>query len=147
MILPKNMPCYNLFSCGTDAAVLISIIMIKGIGIDICGIKRLERAVKKNKAFLRRVFSEREIQYCSGKKNSILNYAGRFAAKEAFIKAVSTDKSIKLNEIEVVNNIHGKPEIVLNPVISAVLKKKKGKNLNISISHTHDAAAAVCIIT
>ena len=121
--------------------------MIKGIGIDICDIKRLESAVKKNKLFLKRVYSEREIQYCSGKKNSILNYAGRFAVKEAFIKAVSTDKTIKLNEIEVVNNSNGKPEIVLNNVIKAVLKKKKAKKLSISISHTHDAAAAVCIIT
>lgn len=122
-------------------------IMIKGIGIDICDIKRLQAAIKKNKRFLKRVYSEREIGYCSGKKNSILNYAGRFAVKEAFIKAVSTDKTMNLNEIEIVNNSHGKPEIVLSPMIKAVLKKKKGKNLNISISHTHDAAAAVCIIT
>ena len=121
--------------------------MIKGIGIDICDIKRLASAIKKNKRFLKRVYSVREINYCSAKKNSILNYAGRFAVKEAFIKAVSTDKTINLNEIEVVNNAHGKPEIVLSPVIKAVLKRKKGKNLNISISHTHEAAAAVCIIT
>ncbi len=122
-------------------------IMIKGIGIDICDIKRLQTAIKKNKRFLKRVYSEREIAYCSAKKNSILNFAGRFALKEAFIKAVSTDKTIKLKEIETVNNAHGKPEIVLSPVIKAILKKKKGKSLSISISHTHDAAAAVCIIT
>jgi holo-[acyl-carrier protein] synthase len=121
--------------------------MIKGIGIDICDIKRLAAAIKKNKRFLKRVYSEREIGYCSGKRHSILNYAGRFAVKEAFIKAVSNDKTINLNQIEVVNNSNGKPEIVLNEVIKAVLKKKKGKNLSISISHTHDAAAAVCIIT
>jgi holo-[acyl-carrier protein] synthase len=121
--------------------------MIKGIGIDICDIKRLQSAIKKNKRFLKRVYSDREIKYCSAKKNSILNYAGRFAVKEAFIKAVSNDKSINLNEIEVVNNQNGRPEIVLSSVIKAVLKKKKGRNLNISISHTHTSAAAVCIIT
>ncbi|MEI7541657.1 MAG: holo-ACP synthase [bacterium] len=121
--------------------------MIKGIGVDICDIKRLKTAIKKNKRFLKRVYSDREIQYCSGKKNSILNFAGRFAVKEAFIKAVSTDKSISLNEIEVVNNNHGKPEIVLNLAIKTILKKKKAKNLSISISHTHNAAVAVCILT
>ncbi len=121
--------------------------MIKGIGIDICDIKRLKNAITGNKRFLKRVYSEREIKYCSAKKHSILNYAGRFAVKEAFIKAVSFDKTISLNEIEVLNNSHGKPEIVLNAKVRSLMKKKKGTGLNISISHTHDAAAAVCVIT
>jgi holo-[acyl-carrier protein] synthase len=121
--------------------------MIKGIGLDICDIKRLSAAIRKNRRFLKRVYSEREIAYCREKKHSILNFAGRFAVKEAFIKAVSIDKSIHLNEIEVLNNANGKPEVVITPRIRALLKKKKGSSLNVSISHTHDAAAAVCVIT
>jgi len=122
-------------------------IMIKGIGIDICDIKRLGKAIRKNKRFLKRVYSEREINYCGPKKNSILHYAGRFAVKEAFIKAVSFDKTIKLNEVEVINNRQGRPDIAMTPAIKALLKKKKGKDINISISHTHAAAVAVCVIT
>ncbi len=122
-------------------------IMIKGIGIDICDIERFKKAVKKNRKFLARIFSAGEIAYCRVKKNAVLHYAGRFAVKEAFIKAVSTDKSIALNEIEVANDGFGKPEIVLSPRIKGLLRSKKGKKLSISISHTHDAAAAVCVIT
>lgn len=121
--------------------------MIKGIGIDICNIKRFETAVKKNRKFLARVFSSGEIAYCRMKKNSVLHFAGRFAVKEAFIKSVSVDKTIALNEIEVANDRNGKPEIVLTPRIKAVLKLKKGKKLSVSISHTHNSAAAVCVIT
>lgn len=121
--------------------------MIKGIGIDICDIKRFGAAIRKNGRFLARVFSPGEIAYCRMKKNSVIHFAGRFAVKEAFIKSVSTDKTIALNEIEVVNDRYGKPEIAMTPRIRAVMRLKKGKKLSVSISHTHNSAAAVCVIT
>lgn len=121
--------------------------MIKGIGIDICDIKKLAKAIKGSKKFLLRVYSAKEIKYCSSKKRGMLNYAGRFAAKEAFIKAVANDKGIRLNEIEIINDAYGKPEIQLSPKIRAVLKRKKAAKLSLSITHTAAAAAAVCIIT
>ncbi|MCE5300841.1 MAG: holo-ACP synthase [Spirochaetia bacterium] len=121
--------------------------MIKGIGIDICDIKRLEKVIKNNRAFLKRVYSPAEIMYCSGKKRPGIHYAGRFAVKEAFIKALSTDKSIPLNAIEVKNDVHGKPSLVITPRIRAALKKKNAVRLEVSISHTHTSAAAVCIIS
>lgn len=121
--------------------------MIKGIGIDICDIKKLKRAMNKNKKFISRVYSPGEIKYCGAKKRGMQNFAGRFAAKEAFIKAVANDKSLRLNEIEVVNDAHGRPEIVVNKKIRAILKRKKAKGLSLSITHTQAAAAAVCVIT
>jgi holo-[acyl-carrier protein] synthase len=121
--------------------------MIKGIGIDICDIKKLAKAIKAGKKFLSRVYSAREIAYCSAKKRGMLNYAGRFAAKEAFIKAVANDKSIRLNEIEIINDRHGRPVIQISAKIWAVLKRKKASKLSLSITHTGTAAAAVCIIT
>jgi len=121
--------------------------MIKGIGIDICDISKLAKAIKGNKKFLKRVYSAGEIKYCGSKKRSILHYAGRFAAKEAFIKAVAVDKSIRLNEIEIINDAHGKPEIQLSAKIRAVLKRRKASKLSLSITHTAAAAAAVCVIT
>ncbi len=120
--------------------------MIRGIGIDICDVKKLKTAVKKNKKFLTRVFSAMEIVYCKGKKESFLHYAGRFAVKESFIKAVSVDKLIRLNEIETKNNRNGKPDIIVKGKVKALLKKKKAKKIMISISHTKAAAAAVCIL-
>ena len=121
--------------------------MIKGIGIDICDVKKLAKAIKGNKKFLTRVYSAEEIRYCGAKKRGIQNYAGRFAAKEAFIKAVANDKTIRLNGIEIINDAHGKPEIQLNAKIKAVLKRKKASKLSLSITHTAEAAAAVCVIT
>ncbi|HRU38554.1 MAG TPA: holo-ACP synthase [Candidatus Goldiibacteriota bacterium] len=120
--------------------------MIKGLGIDICDVKKLARAMKKNKKFSKRVYSAAELKYCSSKRNSLLSLAGRFAAKEAFIKAVGDDKSIRLSEIEIVNDRHGKPAIRLGPKIKAVLKRKKAKSLSLSITHTDSAAAAVCLL-
>ncbi len=119
--------------------------MIKGIGVDICDIRKLNAAIERSKKFLTRVFSKREIQYCKTKKNSILHLAGRFAAKEAFIKAVS-NKSIKLIEIETINDKSGRPDIRVTKTIKSVLKKKNASRINLSISHTDSTAVAVCVI-
>ncbi len=120
--------------------------MIKGIGIDICDIKRLKTAAGKNRGFIKRVFSGHEIKYCSAKKQPFLHYAGRFAVKESFIKAVSTDRAIKLREIETKNTTKGKPEIIKNSRVNKALKKVKAKKIHVSISHTGGAAAAVCVL-
>ncbi|MBN2753794.1 MAG: holo-ACP synthase [Candidatus Goldbacteria bacterium] len=120
--------------------------MIRGIGIDITDVKKLKTAVRRNKRFLLRVFNQFEIDYCSGKKNSMLHFAGRFAVKEAFIKAVSDVKGIALNSISTSNNKNGKPEIQITPEIKKIMAMKKAKSILITISHTDTAAAAVCIL-
>lgn len=119
--------------------------MIKGIGVDICDIRKLKAAMERSKKFLTRVFSKREIQYCRTKKNFIMHLAGRFAAKEAFIKAVS-DKKIKLIEIETMNDKSGRPDIKITRTIESILKKKSASRINLSISHTDSTSVAVCII-
>ena len=120
--------------------------MIRGIGIDICDMNKLKRAIKERRGFLKRVFSPAEILYCSGKKRPILHYAGRFAAKEAFIKAVSIDRGIRLNMIDTRNDAHGRPGITVNTSVRALLRKKRAKKIMISITHTKTAAAAVCVL-
>lgn len=125
--------------------MIIFDIMIKGIGVDICDIRKLKTAIKRNSKFVTRVFSDAEIKYCKTKKNNILHFAGKFAAKEAFIKAVS-NKSIKLPDIEIINDKNGRPDIKLTQKIKQILKKKKAKRINLSISHTDSTAVAVCII-
>ena len=121
--------------------------MIVGLGIDICDTDKLKRPLKTNKRFVKRVFSDREIVYCKArKKNALMHFAGRFAVKEAFIKAVSVDKDIPLCEIETVNNKDGRPEILMNAKIKRMLKKKGAKMMNITISHIDSIAVAVCIL-
>jgi holo-[acyl-carrier protein] synthase len=119
--------------------------MIKGIGVDICDIRKLKTAIERSSKFLTRVFSDTEIQYCRTKKNSILHFAGKFAAKEAFIKAVS-NKSIKLLDIETINDKNGRPDIKLTKKIKQILKEKKASRINLSISHTDSTAVAVCVV-
>ena len=77
---------------------------IFGIGTDIVNIKRMEKSLKRHGTkFKKRVFSEKEINYCEKKKNSGAFYAKRFAAKEAFSKALGTGirKDISLKNIEI----------------------------------------------
>ncbi len=119
--------------------------MIIGLGIDICDINKLKRPLK-NKRFLKRVFSKKEIEYCKIKKNAILHFAGRFAVKEAFLKAVSDRKDIPLCKIETVNDAYGKPEIAKTPFVKNLLKKKKVKKIFISISHIDALSVAACIL-
>ncbi|MFN3967013.1 MAG: holo-ACP synthase, partial [Endomicrobiia bacterium] len=77
------------------------------IGIDIVEVKRIAQLIK-NKRFLKRIFSEDEIKYCSSRKNSSQHFAVRFAAKEAVWKALS-DKKLTHKDINITNKKNGKP--------------------------------------
>ena len=119
-----------------------------GIGIDICDVQRFER-LQKNKAFIERIFSDNEIEYCTNKrKASAQSFAARFAAKEAFLKALGTGigKGIRLKEIEVRNNQSGSPGIILHGKSRETVKKLKTGNIQVSISHEKNTAVAVVII-
>ena len=126
---------------------------IFGIGTDIVNIKRIERILKKkNNNFKNRIFSNKEINYCDNKKNSSSYYAKRFAAKEAFSKALGTGigKNIDLKNIEISNNAYGKPYILLKGKVGDYLKKKvKNKKYNIYLSLSDDKpwAQATVIIS
>ena len=100
---------------------------IFGIGTDIVNIKRMDNSLKKHGlSFKKKIFSKLEISYCEKKKNSSAFYAKRFAAKEAFSKALGTGirKGVNLKNIEVSNNASGKPSISLKGTLAAYLKKK-----------------------
>ena len=106
---------------------------IFGIGTDIVNIKRIEHLLKKHGfSFKNRIFSKKEISYCEKKKNSSSFYAKRFAAKEAFTKALGTGirKGVNLKNIEITNNVYGKPLILLKGNLSRYLKKKKLRVIN-----------------
>ena len=126
---------------------------IFGVGTDIVSMKRIQKILKKyNSSFKRKIFSHDEITYCESKKNSLASYAKRFAAKEAFTKALGTGfgNKISLKDIEVINNKSGKPNIKLTGYVAQHLKKKiKNKKFNVHLSLSEDKpwACATVIIS
>jgi len=126
---------------------------IFGIGTDIVNIRRIERSLKKHKfSFKNKIFSKKEISYCEKRKNSGAFYAKRFAAKEAFSKALGTGirKGVNLKNIEITNNVHGKPSISLKGNLANYLKKKikcKKYDIHLSLSDDKPWAQATVIIS
>ena len=111
--------------------------MILGIGIDIIEVERIAKACS-NERFLSRVFTEKELEYSLNKKNKFQHLAGRFAAKEAFFKALG--KRVGWRDIEIVNLPSGKPVIkILNPDYSF-------NKVHLSLAHLEKYALAVVII-
>ena len=126
---------------------------IFGIGTDIVNIKRMEKSIKRyDKKFKKRIFSDNEIIYCEKKKHPAAFYAKRFAAKEALTKAlgVGIRKGIDLKNIEICNNLQGKPSIKLKGNVNTLLKNKiKNKKYYIYLSLSDDKpwAQATVIIS
>ena len=117
--------------------------MISGLGTDIIEIERIKRAVA-NKNFRDNVFTELEQVYCQSRgKNSAASYAARFAAKEAFFKALGTGILMPLTDIEIINDERGVPKINLRGRVAALAESKK---FSLSLSHSKEFATAVCII-
>ncbi len=126
---------------------------IFGIGTDIVNIKRINKILKKKGyVFKNKIFSKKEISYCDKKKTPASFYAKRFAAKEAFSKALGTgiNKDVSLKNIEVFNDLLGKPEIKLKGKLDYILKKRMKKNkykIYLSLSDDAPWAQATVIIS
>lgn len=118
--------------------------MIKGVGIDIIEIKRIKSVIEKfGDRFFQRILTDKEIEYCkSFKTKSELHFAGRFASKEAYSKAIGTgiSKDFGWKDIEILNDKRGKPYI--NHVVKNEYSELK---FHISISHTDEYASAVVV--
>ena len=126
--------------------------IIYGIGTDIVNVKRIKDAIRKNnRAFKKRIYTNFEIKTCERRKNKAECFAKRFAAKEAFFKAVSAGNKLKFNEIEVKNNSLGAPKLVIKGLSLKNLKKIfKNKKFKIHLSLSDDkpwAVASVIIFT
>ena len=126
---------------------------IFGIGTDIVNVKRMEKSLRRNgDTFKKRIFSKNEIIYCEKKGNPFTFYAKRFAAKEAFSKALGTGirKGVNLKNIEISNNAYGKPFILLKGNLANYLKKKvkcKKYDIHLSLSDDTPWAQATVIIS
>ena len=124
---------------------------IYGIGTDIVDISRIKIVFNKNRNFKKKIFSLNEITTIEGKLNKIVNYSKRFAAKEAFSKALGTGISngISFNEISINNNNKGKPYIKLlgktKFIVNRIIKKKY--KIFLSISDEKKYAVAMVVIS
>ena len=122
---------------------------ILGIGVDIIENKRIKEAIK-NKSFINRVYSAREQRQSNSMKNKVAFFSKRFAAKEAFSKALGTGVSngINFNEIIVLNKNSGKPYINIIGQTKKILNKKfKRKKSKISLSLSDEKKYAVAFVT
>jgi holo-[acyl-carrier protein] synthase len=122
---------------------------ILGLGTDIVEVARIEKLLKdKREEFLARVFTPTEIEYCHGKARPQIHFAARFAAKEAFMKAIGTGwaKGVGFNQIGVCNNEDGKPTLKITGEAKAVLDGLGPSFLWISISHAREYATATVVI-
>ena len=123
--------------------------MIVGTGIDITEVPRIREAIEHHgERFLKRVFTEGEIQYCESKANRIERYAARFAAKEAGMKAIGTgwNHGVRWRDIEVARKPGGRPTLLLHGKAAEFAAKLGAKNIALSLTHTAEEAMAQVIL-
>jgi holo-[acyl-carrier protein] synthase len=115
------------------------------VGIDIIEVRRIEKAMKKwGDRFIKRVFLPQEIASCSSKRDPFACFSGRFAAKEAFSKALGTGiRVLSWKDIEVVQNRMGKPYLIIRGRSKELLGNRQH---DVSISDTDSLATAIVII-
>jgi holo-[acyl-carrier protein] synthase len=122
--------------------------MIVGMGIDIAEVKRIGAVIESQKErFLRRVFTLDEVAYCEQFKNRYERYAGRFAVKEAAMKALGTgwSRGVRWIDLEVVRERSGRPTLALKGEAKKIAEALGVKNIAVSIAHTAEQAIAQVI--
>ncbi len=120
--------------------------MIIGIGNDIIEIERVRRAVS-SEHFKSKVFTINEQNYCESRGvQSAVSYAARFAAKEAFFKALGTGIFTALTNVEILNNDSGQPQIFLYGTAKDFAEKLHVKKIFVSLSHCHEYATAFAVL-
>lgn len=122
---------------------------MKGLGIDLCGVERIERELKRSDAFLRRFFTDGERAYIASRgRMGAQSAAAMFAAKEAFLKAVGAGigGGIALDEIAVEHLPGGAPVYRLTGAAQVRLGELGAERAFLSLTHEAGMAAAVCVI-
>jgi len=121
--------------------------MIHGIGIDLTLMAKISESIK-SAAFRNKVFTPAEIESCEAVANSIERYAGKFAAKEAFMKAIGKGirQEVWFSQIEVLNHGSGAPYIQVHGEAKRVISALGGVRIHVSISHAGELAVAVVIL-
>jgi holo-[acyl-carrier protein] synthase len=119
--------------------------MIVGLGMDITEVDRMAAAIsRRGRPFLQRVFTPAEIAYCEKHRNRAERFAGRFAAKEAAMKALGTGwaRGVRWIDIEVVREPSGKPTLKLSGASRDIADRLGVKNIAVTITHDGNTALA-----
>lgn len=122
---------------------------MKGLGMDLCEISRIEQAIEKNERFLQRWYTAEEQAYILARgKAGAQSAAAMFAAKEAFLKAagVGIGRGIAMTEVAVGHDEMGAPHYVLTGAAQQKLQEMGAQRAWLTLSHEAGMAAAVCVI-
>lgn len=120
--------------------------MVKGIGVDIIEIERIEKSIRESgDHFLHKIFTPQEVVYCNSKPKSFQHFAARFAAKEALSKALSTGwrGEFRWKDVEVANETSGQPRIELHGSLQETLAQC---TVLLSLSHSASHVVAMVVI-
>ncbi|MEE9121880.1 MAG: holo-ACP synthase [Syntrophobacteria bacterium] len=123
--------------------------MIRGIGVDIVKVDRIEQAVERwGYRFLKRIFTAAEIERCQQRARPAQCLALRFAAKEAFAKALGLGmrKGLRWRDIEVVHDHLGKPGLLLHNQAQRLLEAMEARRTWLSLSDERESALAVVVL-
>lgn len=118
------------------------------MGVDLAEVERIQAAIERHgETFLKRVYTLKEREYCEQFKNKYERYAGRFAAKEATMKALGTGwgRGVRWVDLEVVRERGGKPSVALAGEAGKIAERMGVKNIALSITHTATMALAQVI--
>ena len=122
--------------------------LIIGIGVDLAEVERIQKAIERHgEVFLRRIYTAGERAYCERFKNKYERYAGRFAAKEAAMKALGTGwrRGVRWVDFEVVRELGGRPTIRLDGEARKIAGELGVTRIALSITHTEAQALAQVI--
>jgi holo-[acyl-carrier protein] synthase len=123
--------------------------MIVGVGIDSVSIGRIARLIEKyGKRFLEKIFTEDEIAGGQGRRDSASYFAVRFAAREAFFKALGTGwgRGISLKEVSVIREESGRPLLSLSDRALEAAESRGTSTTHLSLSHEAGTAQAIVIL-
>jgi len=122
--------------------------MIVGLGVDITEVDRIEAAIeRRGRPLLERIFTPSELAYCEKHRRRAERFAGRFAAKEAAMKALGTGwaRGVRWVDIEVTREPSGKPTLKLSGAACAIATSLGVENIALTITHTGNTALALVI--
>src|SRR5882672_3196304 len=122
--------------------------MIVGMGIDVAEVPRIQQVIESQRErFLRRVYTLDEVAYCEQFKNKYERYAGRFAVKEAAMKALGTGwrRGVRWVDFEVVRETGGRPTLAITGEAAKIAQQLGVKSVALSITHTAAQALAQVI--
>jgi holo-[acyl-carrier protein] synthase len=122
--------------------------LIIGLGLDIAEIDRIEAAIMRHGSILERLYTAGEVAYCESYRNKFERYAGRFAVKEATMKALGTGwrRGVRWRDIEVIREPSGRPSLSLKGAAKRIADELGVKNISVTITHSGNLALAEVIL-